>query len=86
MPLDTRSQESVNARVKLINGNFALPDDVSPFMKLVRETLSEAAQRITDQLPNTVDPGRLIAALDQLQIAKNMFCDAAILPHHVTQK
>jgi hypothetical protein len=86
MPLDARSSESINARVKLINGNFDLPNDVPPYMKIVRETIAEAAKKITQSLPVDVDAGRTIAALDLLQQAKNTFCDAAILPHHATNK
>jgi len=77
--------DAVEARVEMINGMFDLPDATREAMKHVRaatETAARAVRAAVEAAP-AHDKGRLIAALDALQAAKNVACDALILPHAV---
>lgn len=66
-------------RKDMIDGKFDLDENTTAFMKLVREKLAQAAAEIVDGAPATCDVGRLIAALDAIQHAKNLLCDSSIL-------
>ena len=70
---------AVSLRVDMINGHFYLAEEDTKFITLVRETMSLAAREIQTHAPDTCDIGRIIAGMDALQVAKNLFCDAAIL-------
>jgi hypothetical protein len=57
-------------------------------MSEIRAVLSEAARDVRNIIQAAehdgqpkADTGRVIAGLDALQAAKNIFCDALILPH-----
>ena len=63
----------------MINGQFDLDAETIAFMKLARETISEAAEKLSKARPQNANVGRFIAAVDHLQQSKNLFCDAAIL-------
>lgn len=85
--------DAVRARLELVNGTFALSDATKAGMTTACTVLSSAAEAIVVDLvargllnpaspvQTQVDVGRLIAALDTLQAAKNLFCDALTLPH-----
>jgi hypothetical protein len=79
----TTRNAAVHARVSMINGRFDLPERTPPALNLVREAVADAAEKVTSAVEGaeTHDTGRLIAALDLLQQAKNVACDALILPH-----
>ena len=90
-----RITDPVEARVELINGQFDLPPENVNAMKEVRAAISECAKRIkaaADQLPSAgtardgrpslgYDVGRMIAAMDTLQHAKDIACVSFILPY-----
>lgn len=63
----------------MINGRFDLQSDTTDFMDVVRSAMEEAATKIIESAPDYCDIGRVIAGVDTLQQAKNIFCDAAIL-------
>lgn len=89
---------AIDARLALINGNFPLPAETVQAMREIRVAISDAAasidvsirgkKRSADEAVETparivkYDVGRLIAALDLLQQAKDVACAALILPHH----
>ena len=74
--------DPVEARVELINGNFDLPKESVDAMRTVRSVISEAAKklRVAVEAAPKHDKGRLIAALDSLQHAKDTACVSLILP------
>ena len=74
-----KDNPAVKLRVDMVNGNFELDQESLDFMKLVREKIAEVAETLRERSPDHCDVGRLIAAIDKLQEAKNTFCDAAIL-------
>lgn len=69
----------IDLRVDLINGNFELNDESIIFMTLVRTRIHDLAVELVDACPDDANVGRLIAAIDHLQLTKNLFCDAIIL-------
>ena len=76
--------DPIDARVWMVNGSFPLPDETTQSMKRVREICAQAAKEITKETKKVkYDTGRLIHALDLLQLVKNTTCDAMILPHAV---
>lgn len=74
---------AVAARVKMVNGQFDLPAQTLKSMGEIREAVAETAEKIAASVERNEkhDIGRLIAALDHLQQAKNIACDSLILPH-----
>lgn len=81
----SRADETIDARVGLIDGNFDLPTDTSRRFGVIRKVLQGAAQTIASVVreagEDNYDVGRLIAALDLLQQAKDTACVSLILPH-----
>lgn len=89
---------AIDARLALINGTFPLPAETTQVMGEIRAAISDAAASIDvsirgkkrsadEPIESTArivkyDVGRLIAALDLLQQAKDVACAAVILPHH----
>lgn len=66
----------------MINGQFDLPDDTCMAMTRIRQVFQQAANEyldIVDALDKR-DEGRVTAVLDLVQQAKNVGCDAVILP------
>jgi hypothetical protein len=90
-----RVTDPVEARMLLINGDFHLPDENKAGMKEIGKALEDAAVRIhavAKKLPCAgvskdgkplpgYDTGRLIAALDTIQHAKDIACVSFILPY-----
>jgi hypothetical protein len=85
-----RIMDTLEARVELINGTFPLPPEVKTAMSDIREAVEQAARCIhaaAKRLPQKdphlygYDVGRLIAAMDALQHAKDIACVAVILPY-----
>lgn len=74
---------AVAARVKMVNGHFDLPAQTLTSMGEIRGVVAEAAEKMAASVEcnDKYDVGRLIAALDHLQQAKNIACDSLILPH-----
>jgi hypothetical protein len=73
---------AIVARLALIDGNFPLPDNTTAAMGAIRAAVAACAKSITDAvLGVSYDPGRLIAALDDLQRVKDVACCSVILPH-----
>lgn len=79
------ANKAVYSRVMLINGYFTtLPDEVVVSKERVCMLLGGAARELRDTVQkHPHDTGRLIAALDLLQQAKNAALDALKLPHCV---
>ena len=74
--------DPLEKRVEMINGQFDLPGDSVEGMKEIRIAVSLCARTIHESFKKRkVDIGRAIAAMDSLQQAKNIACDALILPH-----
>lgn len=72
----------MDARVAMINGNFELPDSTIQGMRDVRAAVAECASKLHEIFKKEkIDTGRAIASIDLLQQAKNVACDALILPH-----
>lgn len=70
----------IQDRLHLINGNLKLSPEQIQSMKQIREIISEAAYKmyaVIQNLPH--DTGRLIAAIDGLQSAKNVACESILL-------
>jgi hypothetical protein len=76
---------AVAARVDLVKAGVPLPDATVEAVKRICAITGQAAEELTATIEGTkaYDIGRLIAALDQLQQAKNTACDAINLPHHL---
>jgi hypothetical protein len=79
---------SIYQRAAMLNNRFDTDELNEGFAlsELVRTSISNAGMdmvKVTEALhpKGHVDLGRVIAALDQLQQAKNTFVDAIILPH-----
>lgn len=74
--------DPVAKRVAMINGRFDLPPATLEAMATMRAAF-DACARAVEQTATGVerDTGRLIATMDLLQQAKNVACDAVILPH-----
>jgi len=70
---------AVQVRADMINGCFDLKPGTIEFMEMARDEIAKTAQKLLAAAPASVDIGRLIAGIDALQAAKNLFCDAAII-------
>jgi hypothetical protein len=82
--MDQRSIEAIDAKLDMINGRFDLPEETVEAMKLIRESLSEVANKVRDNLDQKgikYDVGTMIRFVALIQDAKNLACDAIILPH-----
>ncbi len=69
----------------MVNGMFDLPAETISAMREIRavfETSARALEKIYATPGLRVDKERAKAALDLIQNAKNVSCDAVILPHH----
>ncbi len=77
--ISMHENEAISLRADMINGQFDISKEETEFMNLVRQIMSHAAKEIQFRAPATCDIGRFIAGMDALQVAKNLFCDAAIL-------
>lgn len=74
--------DPVQRRVEMINGRFDLPAETVKAMEQIRVATEVCARAIQSATADVqVDTGRLIATMDMLQQAKNVACDAVILPH-----
>lgn len=74
----------IDARVKLINGHFELPQETKKEMEDIRNACQAAAEEIQAIVTHgkvKYDAGRIIHALDLLQQVKDTACVALILPH-----
>lgn len=69
----------LRVRADMIDGRFELSDESVKFMAQAREVLGQAGEDLLAAAPAHTDVGRLTAALDALQHAKNLFCDAVII-------
>ena len=71
----------VAARVKLINGQFKVPEFNANATK-IREAIQEAAEKVAAVVEGAEkhDVGRLIHALDLMQHAKDTACVSLMLP------
>jgi hypothetical protein len=81
-----KDNEALKIRVGMVNGMFALDEATKDFMPLVRRKIEEVAADLVNHAPDTCDIGRLIAAVDMLQQAKNTFIDSAILGCEATSR
>jgi hypothetical protein len=75
--------DPVEARVALIDGTFALPDENKEAMAEIRRAVKECAEKIKDSVRKKAkkhDTGRLIHSLDLLQQVKDTACVSVILP------
>jgi hypothetical protein len=73
--------DPIEKRVAMINGFFDLPSEQVEGMSEIRAATQECAERIAAVFKKRKhDTGRAIAAIDELQKAKNIAYDALILP------
>ena len=73
--------DPIEKRVAMLNGRFDLPPEQIQAMDEIRAAVEECGKYIGAVfMSNKVDTGRAIAAIDELQKAKNTACDALILP------
>ena len=74
--------DPLSARVEMINGRFDLPDATLDQMREIRAACQRCARLLKAAFDEAKDKdiGRCIAAIDALQLAKNIACDALILP------
>ena len=81
----SRAADTIDARVAMINGQFDLPDGTSDRFDKIRAAIQHAAKVVSAEVrgagDGNFDVGRLIAAVDMLQHAKDTACCALILPH-----
>ena len=86
----TRADDTIDARVAVIDGQFDLPEGTRERFTVIRGAIKTAAETVANVIRETgegnYDVGRLIAALDALQNAKDMACVSLILPHHKVQQ
>lgn len=73
------ADETIQLRIDMIDGRFDLDSDTVVYMNYARKRIQELAKELNNVRPANFDNGRFIAAIDHLQQAKNLFCDAAIL-------
>lgn len=66
----------------MIDGQFTLPDDSPAAMRTIRQAIAGAAEKMASAVESVTgyDVGRLRAAVDFLQQAKDVACQAVILP------
>jgi hypothetical protein len=73
--------DPIEKRVAMINGYFDLPQEQIDGMKEIRSAVAECGAKLEQVFKKTkIDTGRAIASIDELQKAKNIACDALILP------
>lgn len=70
---------AISLRLDMIDGTFDLDSETTAYMATTRKAIAELAKSLAASAPSTCDVGRLIAAIDHLQQAKNILCDSAIL-------
>ena len=73
------TNEAICLRTDVIKGTLELDDETKEFMNYVRDVLHDAATLIKNRAPAKCDIGRIIAGMDALQHAKNVFCEAALI-------
>lgn len=81
--------QPLDARCAMVDGNFDLTPETREQMKAIRSAFAECAQRLNEIFQKSgvgYDRGRAIASLDHLQQAKNIACDALILPNYVKKE
>ncbi len=73
---------AVAARVALVNGAYVPFGKSMVVIERINEASAEYAEKIAALIESVdYDTGRLIAALDHVQLVKTIACDAVILPH-----
>jgi hypothetical protein len=74
--------DPIATRVKVIATRLDLPDETREAMQEIRVAAEVFAQTLeTVFKKHKRDTGRAIAAIDTIQHAKNLACDALLLPH-----
>ena len=82
----TTPNPAIDVRVDMVNGNFELNKESKAFMNFAREECAALAKKLGDARPPTADVGRFIAALDHLQILKNLLCDSVIIGNELENR
>ncbi len=73
--------DPIEARVAMTNGWFELSDETKKDMSTIREASEQYAKTLEAVFKRAKhDKGRAIASIDAIQLAKNIACDALILP------
>jgi hypothetical protein len=82
----SRADATIDARVAVIDGMFQLPRATTERFTKIRGAIQRAAADVAEAVREAgeggYDVGRLVAALDLLQQAKDVACVSLILPHH----
>ena len=82
-----RITDAFEQRVEMVDGRFDLPNKTLDAMNQIRGAAAAFARVLqqvhSDLGKDNVNYGRLIAAVDLIQNAKNVACDAVILPHAI---
>ncbi len=73
------SNPAISLRLYMISGPPELGEEETKFKEFVTETMSKAASDICNKAPATCDIGRVIAAVDAVKEATDLFCNAANL-------
>lgn len=78
-----RMVDPVEARLSLIEGTIVFSAELGPQFENIRVAITKAAEEVKKAVESAPvhDKGRLIAALDALQTAKNNARDSLLLPH-----
>jgi hypothetical protein len=73
--------DPIAVRVAVIATRLELPEDTRAAMQEVREAAAVFAASLESVFKkNKRDTGRAIASIDAVQLAKNIACDALLLP------
>ena len=82
----SRADVTIDARVAVIDGMFDLPNGTKDRFTAIRGAIQRAAAEVAEAVRGAgeggYDVGRLVAALDLMQQAKDTACVSLILPHH----
>lgn len=77
--------DRIDKGVSLINGQFDLPEGTGDKFNVIREELQNACKAVVDVVRSSGDGnwdyGTLVRVTQLLQEAKDVACQALILPH-----
>lgn len=76
------TEDVLLARTQLLRSNFPLEEKTRKTMQQIRDILADAAEKIVKTVKETgeFDMGRLIHAIDTMQVAKNVAIESILLP------